>query len=174
MNARSPSQAVIESPIDIRQAGAEDREAIWQVIAPVLRAGDTYPLRADIGRDDALSYWFGGDAFVGVAEVGSVILGTYYLRRNTGGGGAHVCNCGYAVSPAARGRGLGRQMALHSFETAKTLGFRAVQFNFVIATNTAAVHLWQSVGMEIVGTLPGAFDHPGEGLVDAYVMYRWL
>lgn len=102
------------------------------------------------------------------------ILGTYILRPNQSGGGSHVANAGFMVSASARGQGLGRAMAEHCLSEARRLGFRAMQFNYVISTNTAAIRLWQDFGFEIVGTLPDAFRHPEKGYVDVYVMYRSL
>jgi ribosomal protein S18 acetylase RimI-like enzyme len=102
------------------------------------------------------------------------VVGTYYLRANNRGGGAHVANCGYMTAPGATGRGVARAMCAHSLDEARRRGFAAMQFNFVIASNERAVRLWRSCGFEIVGTLPGAFDHPTRGFVDAYVMYRKL
>ena len=101
-------------------------------------------------------------------------MGTYYLRRNQAGGGAHVCNCGYMVAPEARGHGVARAMCEHSMEAARRQGFRAMQFNFVVSTNVGAVRLWENLGFEIVGRLPSAFDSPSQGLVNAYVMFRTL
>ncbi len=158
----------------IRPAIPADRAAIWAILAPVIRAGETYTLDRDMGEEAALAYWFGADKAVFVAEEDGGVLGTYYLRANQGGGGAHVCNCGYMTGAAATGRGVARAMALHSFEEAKARGFRAMQFNFVVASNARAVGLWQSLGFEIVGRLPGAFAHPALGFVDALVMVRAL
>jgi ribosomal protein S18 acetylase RimI-like enzyme len=158
----------------VRPAQAADDEAIWQVIGPAFHAGETYPLPRDISRDDALAYWRSPGHAVFVAEDGGEIFGTYYLRANQRGGGAHVANCGYIVAPAAMGRGVARAMAAHSLDEAKNRGFRAMQFNFVISSNERAVRLWQSLDFAIVGRLPGAFDHPRLGLVDALVMVRRL
>ena len=158
----------------IRSSVPSDENAIWQVIGPVLRAGETYPLPRDISRQDSLAYWHKAGHEVFVAEEGGEILGSYYLRANTGGGGAHVANCGYAVASGAYGRGIGHAMCMHSLEKARERGFAAMQFNFVIASNHRAVSLWKRCGFEIVGTLPGAFAHPKLGFVDAYVMYRKL
>jgi len=158
----------------IRPATDTDRAAIWAILEPVIRAGETYTLDRDMGEDAALAYWFGADKAVFVAEEDGVILGTYYLRANQAGGGAHVANCGYMTGAEATGRGVARAMALHSFEEAKARGFRAMQFNFVVASNTRAVGLWQSLGFDVVGRLPGAFDHPALGFVDALVMVRAL
>ena len=158
----------------IRPATPADAAAIWAILEPTIRAGETYTLDRDMSEAGALGYWFGSDKAVFVAEADGVILGTYYLRANQAGGGAHVCNCGYMTGAAATGRGVARAMALHSFEQAKARGFRAMQFNFVVASNTRAVGLWQSLGFAIVGRLPGAFDHPALGFVDALVMLRAL
>jgi len=158
----------------IRPATPDDAAAIWAIIAPVIRAGETYTLDRDMNERDALGYWFGGDKEVFVAEADGAVLGTYYLRANQAGGGRHVCNAGYMTAAAATGRGVARTMALHSIDHARSRGFRAMQFNFVVSSNVRAVGLWQSLGFEIVGRLPGAFDHPADGFVDALVMYRTL
>ena len=158
----------------IRPATPDDAAAIWAIIAPVIRAGETYTLDRDMSECDALGYWFGADKEVFVAEDDGGVLGTYYLRANQAGGGRHVCNAGYMTAAAATGRGVARTMALHSIDHARSRGFRAMQFNFVVSSNVSAVGLWQSLGFDIVGRLPGAFDHPAEGFVDALVMYRTL
>lgn len=158
----------------IRPATRADAAAIWAIIEPVIRAGETYTLDRDMSENDALAYWFGADKETFVAEDGGGVLGTYYLRANQAGGGNHVCNAGYMTGAAATGRGVARAMCLHSIERAKARGFRAMQFNFVVSSNVRAVGLWQSLGFEVVGRLPGAFDHPAEGLVDALVMVRTL
>lgn len=158
----------------IRAARSEDAAAIWEIIGPTIRAGETYALDPELGEADALSYWLGDDRETFVAEDEGRILGTYYIRANQAGGGSHVSNCGYMTSAAATGRGVARQMCEHSLEHARERGFRAMQFNFVVSTNERAVRLWQSLGFEIVGRLPGAFRHPGLGFVDALVMFRGL
>ena len=160
--------------LTIRFATIADDNPIWRVIEPVFRAGETYPLARDISRVDALAYWRAPGNAVFIAEDGGKMVGSYYLRANTGGGGAHVANCGYIVAAEARGRGVARAMCAHSIEEARARGFTAMQFNFVIASNERAVRLWQSCGFAIVGTLPAAFAHPTRGLVDAYVMFRKL
>lgn len=160
--------------MQIRSAADADRDRIWDILAPVIRAGETYPLPRDMSHDDALAYWFSPGHDVFVAERGSEILGTYYLRANQKGGGSHVANCGYVTAPWATGRGAGRAMCQHSLAWAAQRGFRAMQFNFVVSANQRAVQLWQACGFEIVGRLPSAFDHPAHGYVDALVMYRSL
>jgi ribosomal protein S18 acetylase RimI-like enzyme len=158
----------------IRAAIASDSDAIWKILEPVIRGGDTYTLPADMTREDALAYWNSRGHEVFVSEENGEILGTYYLRANQKGGGAHVANCGYVTAPWASGRGVARAMCQHSLEHAKSRGFRAMQFNFVVSSNERAVRLWQSMGFEIVGRVPGAFIHPALGVVDALVMYRHL
>jgi L-amino acid N-acyltransferase YncA len=160
--------------MEIRPATAADSAAIWAIIGPTIRAGETYTLDREMSEGDALAYWLGADKQAFVAEADGTILGTYYLRANQAGGGAHVANCGYMTGAAATGRGVARAMCADSLERAKARGFRAMQFNFVVATNERAVALWQSLGFEIVGRLPGAFDHPARGFVDALVMHRTL
>jgi ribosomal protein S18 acetylase RimI-like enzyme len=169
----------------IRPAEAGDGDAIWAILEPILRDGETYALPRDWSRAQALAFWCGGDHAVFVAELPADpapgtsrapprVVGTYYLQRNRKGGGAHVANCGYATLPAARGQGIARAMCLHSIETARRQGYLAMQFNFVVASNAGAVALWKSLGFEVVGRVPQAFRHPALGLVDALVMYRAL
>lgn len=158
----------------IRSATLADAPALWAMLEPVLRAGDTYAIEPDIGRDAALDYWLGGNHRVFVAEEAGQALGSYYICPNQRGGGAHVCNCGFVTAPEAQGRGVARAMLAHALETGRALGFAAMQFNFVVSTNTRAVALWQSAGFEVVGRLPGAFRHPQAGPVDALVMFRRL
>jgi ribosomal protein S18 acetylase RimI-like enzyme len=160
--------------MDIRAAADHDRDAIWGILEPVIRAGETYPLPRDMSREAAIAYWLSPQHEVFVAVEGNSIVGTYYLRANNAGGGAHVANCGYMVATGATGRGVARAMCTHSLAHAKARGFRAMQFNFVVATNTRAVKLWQAMGFTIVGRLPGVFAHPALGFVDALVMHRVL
>jgi ribosomal protein S18 acetylase RimI-like enzyme len=159
----------------IRPAQSDDAPAILAIIMPTIRAGETYTLDSDMSEADALAYWTGSDkhTFVAIDDAGNV-LGTYYLRANQGGGGRGVCNCGYMTSAAATGRGIARAMCLHSLDFARAQGFYAMQFNFVVSTNVRAVALWQSLGFDIVGRLPAAFDHPAAGKVDALVMFQTL
>lgn len=154
----------------IRFATDGDRDAIWAILEPMIRAGETYPLPRDMGREDALAFWISLEKETFVSEEDGRVLGTYFLRANQQGGGAHVANCGYVTAEAAQGRGIARAMCLHSLERAKERGFRAMQFNFVVSTNERAVKLWSSLGFEIVGRLPNVFEHPKLGFVDALVM----
>ena len=138
----------------------------------VIEAGETYPIEPDIPREGALDYWFKHNARVCVAEDDQRIIGAYTLHANQAAGGAHVANAAFIVAKNTRGQGIGRALGEHCFNEARRLGFRAMQFNFVVATNKSAVKLWQDLGMKIVGTLPGAFRHPTRGYVDVYVMYQ--
>jgi L-amino acid N-acyltransferase YncA len=164
----------MDANVVIRPAEAVDDDAIWAILEPTFRAGETYPIPHDIPRVDAMAYWRAVGHEVFVAEDSGQIVGTYYLRANNRGGGAHVANCGYVVAPEAGGRGVARAMCQDSLERARQRGFLAMQFNFVIASNERAVNLWQSCGFSIVGRLPEAFAHPRLGLVDALVMMRNL
>jgi ribosomal protein S18 acetylase RimI-like enzyme len=166
------------TPPTIRPATGADDDAIWAILEPAFRAGETYPIPRDIGRADALAYWhtLGHSVFVAQEsnDDGGQIVGTYYLRANNRGGGAHVANCGYVVAPQANGRGIARAMCEHSLAEARERGFTAMQFNFVIASNERAVRLWQACGFTVVGRLPAAFEHPRFGFVDALAMMRAL
>jgi ribosomal protein S18 acetylase RimI-like enzyme len=158
----------------IRAALPTDHDAIWRILEPVVRAGETYTVPRDMTREQALAYWLSPDHEVFVAEDSSQIVGTYYLRANQKGGGSHVANCGYMTAAHATGRGVARAMCAHSLEHAKNRGFRAMQFNFVVSTNERAVKLWESFGFRVIGTLPDAFLHPKLGYVNAFIMFREL
>ncbi|MGP1716906.1 MAG: N-acetyltransferase family protein [Methylophilus sp.] len=158
----------------IREATLADFDQIWTIFQPIVAAGETYAYPRDTTRAQAITFWMEMPRKTFVAEENGTILGTYYIKTNQLGGGDHVCNCGYMVSPAARGLGLASSMCVHSQEIAKSLGYKAMQFNFVASTNEGAVRLWTKLGFETVGRLPKAFHHPSKGYVDALVMYKWL
>jgi GNAT superfamily N-acetyltransferase len=160
--------------MDIRPAEPRDEGAIWSIIGPIIRAGETYALPPALARTDALAYWQARGHEVFVAEEDGRVVGTYYMRANQRGGGSHVANCGYMTALDATGKGVARAMCAHSLDHARGRGFLAMQYNFVVSTNERAIRLWQSFGFEIIGRLPGAFAHPRLGLVDALVMYRRL
>ena len=157
----------------VRPAGAADAPAIWSMLEPAFRAGDTYAVDPDIGREAALGYWMAPPHEVFVAEEGAP-LGTCYLRANQGGGGAHVANAAFVTAPAARGRGVARALLAHAMEAARVAGFEAMQFNFVLASNAGAVRLWTREGFETAGRIPRAFRLPTGDYTDALVMYRAL
>ncbi len=159
----------------VRPASGADDAALWEMLEPVFRAGETYAIDRAISRDAALTWWRGGTHYAFVMEDGTGrAMGSYYICPNQQGGGAHVCNCGFVVARGAEGQGVARALLAHALETARARRFRAMQFNCVVSTNTRAVELWQAHGFEIVGRLPGAFEHPVTGFVDAFVMYRML
>ena len=160
----------------IRPYAREDWDGVWRILEPVFRAGETYPVPRDISAEDAREAWTSGakQVFVAVDESSGVLLGTYYLRPNFEGAASHICNCGYVVAEAARGRGIAARMCEHSQAEAIARGYRAMQYNLVVSTNDSAVHLWQKMGFTIVGTIPDAFSHPRHGLVAAHVMYKRL
>ena len=157
----------------IRQARQADWPGIWALLEPVFRAGETYAVDRDISESLAKTKWLDTPAATYVVDQGG-ILATYYIRANHQGAASHVCNCGYITSAAARGQGLATDMCKHSLVAARALGFTAMQFNMVLASNAGALALWQKLGFDIVGTLPACFDHPKLGLVDGYVMWKAL
>lgn len=160
--------------LSIRAAKEADRDVIWEIFRATIAPGDAFVYDPNTPREEAMAYWFAKGIRTYVAEREGRVVGSYILRANRPGLGDHVANAGFMVDPAARGFGVGRAMGEHALEEARRLGYRDMQFNFVISTNESAVHLWQQLGFRIVGTLPGAFRHAREGLVDAYVMFRSL
>lgn len=158
----------------IRAARDADRDEVWKIFHATIAPGDAFVYDPNTPREEAEAYWFAKGTRTYVAEREGKIVGSYILRANRPGLGDHVSNAGFMVAPEGRGLGIGRAMGEHALAEARRLGYRAMQFNFVISTNESAVHLWQQLGFEIVGTLPGAFRHARKGFVDAYVMFRSL
>lgn len=160
---------------EIRPFQPTDWPALWLILQTTFAAGDTYTFSPQSTETEIHKAWVELPAatFVACNEAGN-ILGTYFIKPNQPGLGAHVCNCGYVVSTAAQGQGIASQMCEHSQKLAVEMGFRAMQFNFVVSTNTGAVRLWQKLGFEIVGTLPEVFQHQKLGFVDALVMFKNL
>ncbi|QIZ85803.1 GNAT family N-acetyltransferase [Bermanella marisrubri] len=158
----------------IREADTKDFEQIWPFFHVIVAAGTTYAYPTEMTKQEAINTWMVLPEKTYVAEHEGEILGSYYLKTNMSGPGSHVCNCGYMVSDSARGKGVATAMCEHSQEQARQLGYRAMQFNFVASTNTGAIRLWEKLGFEKVGRLPGAFKHPQEGYVDAFVMFKDL
>lgn len=160
--------------MNLRLAATSDTDTVWDIFHSVIASGDTYVFDPQMSREEALAYWFRSDTHTYVAENDGRIIGTYILKPNQPALGSHVANAAFMVSPTARGLGVGRHMGQHCLAEASKLGFRAMQFNFVVSTNDAAVRLWQKLGFRVVGTLPKAFRHAQLGFVDAYVMFREL
>jgi RimJ/RimL family protein N-acetyltransferase len=160
--------------IAIREFHPDDWNAVWKVLEPVFRAGDTYVFPQEITESEAHRVWIETPIATFVAVLDGEIVGTYYIKPNLPGRGNHVCNCGYVVSAVARGNGVASTMCSHSQLEAAKMGFRAMQYNFVVSTNERAIRLWEKHGFEIVGRLPEAFRHPQHSFVDALVMYKRL
>lgn len=183
--------------ITIRKYTEEDKEQIWKIIKSVISTGDTYVFAPDSSREKMLRFWCGAEKqtyvavlseppalagglnlpeknFASANKPDEKIVGSFYIKENQPDLGSHIANAGYIVSPEARGRGVGRQMAEFSLEEARRSGYKAMQFNFVVKTNEMAVKLWQNLGFEIIGEIPEAFNHLEKGLTNAYIMYRRL
>ncbi len=159
---------------NIRKAQDNDWERIWPIFHEVVRAGDTYAYDSNTSKDRGRVLWLDNPRETFVVEDSGDIVGTYYIKTNQSGPGSHVCNCGYMVASTARGKGVATTMCEHSQKRARDLGYLAMQFNFVAASNQGALALWHTLGFDTVGTLPKAFNHPRDGLIDAYVMYKTL
>jgi ribosomal protein S18 acetylase RimI-like enzyme len=166
---------------EIRQFKTSDWPGVWAILRPVFQKGETNAVNPDVTETEARADWVGEPTATYVlidssdgSDGNNRIMGTYYIKPNHLGPGAHVCNCGYIVGENDRGKGLATLMCEHSQSEAMRLGFRSMQFNLVVATNETAVRLWQKLGFAIVGTLPGVFRHPRQGFVDAYVMFKDL
>lgn len=161
--------------IELRPAVEADFDAMWAIFQVLVAAGDTYTFDAATTRETCHDYWFGSGVQSFVAVMGSErLLGMYKLVANQVGHGNHVANASFMVDPAAQGVGVGRMMGVHCMAEARRAGFLAMQFNFVVSTNLAAVTLWKKLGFTVVGTLPMAYRHAQLGYVDAYVMYQLL
>jgi len=158
----------------IRAAVVADWPVIWALFRDAAASGDVFAYDEETTEETARKLWFEPPATAFVAEEEGHVVGTYYVRPNQPGRGGHVANGGYIVAPRARGRGLARVLCEHSLETARRLGFTAMQFNYVVATNTSAVRTWEKCGFTVEGRLPGAFRHRALGPVDVLVMFRVL
>lgn len=159
---------------EFRKAKENDKPAIWQIIKAIIADGDTYVFSPDASESEMMPYWFTPDKHNYVAVLDGRVVGTFWLRANQPGLGSHIANAAYMVASDAAGRGIGKQMAIWSLDEARRLGFTAMQFNFVVKSNTVAVRLWQKVGFDIIGEIPNAFDHKQNGLTNALIMYRKL
>ena len=158
----------------IRPATDADAAAIWRIFHAVVAPGDTYSFTAETTEREAVAYFMapGITSFVAVED--GRVVGMYKLIPNRLGRGSHVSNASFMVDPSVQGKGVGRALGEHCLAEARRQGYDAMQFNFVVSTNTAGVSLWKKLGFEIVGTLPRAFRHAALGDVDAYVMHRFL
>ena len=161
--------------ITIKPFSNDDWSDVWAMLHPVFKAAETYAFNPEMTEEEAYAIWIElpKATYVAIDESKSIV-GTYYIKTNFQGPGSHVCNCGYIVSSQARGRGIASAMCRHSQEKAPQLGYRSMQFNSVVSTNKDAIHLWKKLGYQVVGTLPGVFNHPKFGFVDALVMFKEL
>ncbi|MEM1361065.1 MAG: GNAT family N-acetyltransferase [Pseudomonadota bacterium] len=162
------------SELKIRPAEPSHFERVWEIFHPVVSSGETYGFPLESNREDCQRLWFDLPQQTFVTEDAGSLIGTYYIKPNGAGPSDHICNCGYMVAPEARGRGVAAAMCTHSQGVARTLGFKLMQFNAVVSTNTGAIRLWERLGFETVGRVPRAFRHPKEGYVDTFVMTKWL
>ena len=158
----------------IRKSKIDDEEQIWKILKPIIRNGETYAIDRNLSRRSVLNYWMYGKNICYVLEINNNILGLYYMRPNQEGGGNHICNCGFAVMTTKTRNGIGRKMLNHSLNLAKEMGFKGMQFNLVVSNNKWAIKLWKSEGFKIVGQIPSAFNHPTDGLIDAFIMFKKL
>ena len=164
----------MNSSLSARIANDEDEEALWGILEPMVRKGGTYVFFLDKTKESMMGYWMGTDKTTFVVEKEGVVVGTFYLKANQEGLGDHICNAGFVVSRYAEGQGVGRWMGEFAQAVAKSRGFLAMQFNFVIKSNQNAVHLWKSLGFSVIGEIPEAYRHPNLGLVSALIFYKKL
>jgi ribosomal protein S18 acetylase RimI-like enzyme len=160
--------------MEIREIQADEFELVWPIFHAVVASGDTYVYDPGTTFDEAKAMWTTPPARVFVALEDRRVLGCYVLKPNQPALGDHVANAGYMVAPDARGKGVAGALCRHSMEAARNAGFAAMQFNYVVASNTTAVALWQKHGFDIVGRVPNAYRHKTLGLTDVYVMHRYL
>jgi L-amino acid N-acyltransferase YncA len=162
-------------PLQIRPFEPDEWPGLWRLLEPVFRAGETFPHDPAITEGETRGLWVEQSQAVMVAlDATGAVVGTYYLRPNSLCLGAHVANAGYVVAEQCRGEGIGSRLCQHSLQAARRLGYRAMQFNLVVTTNTAGIRCWERNGFQLVGTLPGAFRHRQLGYVDAHVLFQQL
>lgn len=158
----------------IREITKSDFESFWPTFSSVIQAQETYAFDPDLTLEQGFALWCEVPLKSYAYVENDVVLGTYYIKPNAMGPGGHICNCGYMVSSAARGKGIAQRLCEHSQKKAVEFGFDAMQFNSVVSTNEVAVRLWQKLGFSILGTIPNAYRHARLGFVDSYVMYKLL
>ncbi len=165
---------------NVEPATDADWPGIWDIFHDVVKSGDTYSYAPDTGEELARDVWVRNkaDGYSGakgyVVKDGGKVVGTYSLRHNHYGLGAHVANAAYMVHKDYRGQGIARAMCADSLNEAKKEGCISMQFNYVVSTNTCAVDLWKDMGFQIIGTSPKSYRHSKLGLVDIYIMHRFL
>lgn len=160
--------------LNFRKAAQSDSAALWSLIEPIIREGSTYVFSPDSSKEKMMGFWLAQDKVTFVVELNGEIVGTFFLKANQPDRGSHIANSGFMVSPLVNGKGIGKSMAEFAIAEAKRMCFQAMQFNYVVKSNFAAVHLWKKLGFKIVGEVPNAFIHPKLGPTNVYVMYRRL
>ena len=160
--------------LEIRKAVEADKPEVWEIIKAVIKGGDTYVFYPNTSKEKMLAFWFAEDKQIYVALIENKIVGTFFFKANQPDLGSHIANAGYMVAPEATGKRIGRTMAEFSLEEARKLGYKAMQFNFVVKSNEVAIKLWLALGFEIIGEIPEAFRHAENGLTNALIMYRKL
>lgn len=160
--------------MNIRPMLAEDFALFWPTFQSIIQAQESYAYDPQLNQDQARDLWCALPQETWLAEADGVLLGSYFIKPNAAGPGGHVCNCGYMVAPAARGKGVAAALCAHSQQRGQELGFLAMQFNAVVASNAVAVALWKKLGFAEVGRVPGAYRHATLGLVDCLIMHKWL
>lgn len=158
----------------IRKAKPTDRLNIWNIFHQIIQTGDTYAYSPGTTFKTFKKFWFAGNQLCFVLVDGKELFGSYVLRDNQPGLGSHIANASYIVSPAHQGKGIGKKLCAHSIKEAKKAGYLGIQFNIVVSTNKAAIHLWKKMGFEIIGTTPNGFKHQLLGYVNTYIMFRKL
>jgi GNAT superfamily N-acetyltransferase len=152
----------------------KDFRLFWPIFHEIVLAEETYAFDPNITSDNARDLWLYSALETYFAMENGDVLGSYYIKKNASGPGSHVCNCGYMVNPLKRGKGVARELCIHSQKIALDAGFSAMQFNSVVSTNKVAINLWQNLGYLIIGTVPKAYNHKRLGMVDSYIMYKQL
>jgi ribosomal protein S18 acetylase RimI-like enzyme len=161
--------------MEIREATAADWSQIWPGLRELGRAGETYTWDRDVTEDQAREMWLAPPPARAVVAVdGGIVVGTAKMGRNHAGPGSHIASASFMVHPDHGGRGIGRALGEHVLDQARADGFRAMQFNAVVSTNTRAVALWESLGFEIIATLPEGYEHAKLGYVGLHIMFRKL
>jgi ribosomal protein S18 acetylase RimI-like enzyme len=158
----------------IRGIEQKDADAIWEIAHEVVKTGDTWVISPDTTKTEMLAYWLDAKKYTYVAEIEGKVVGMFFMTDNQKGLGSHIANAGYMVHPNLQIKGIGRKMGEFSLIEAQRLGYKAMQFNVVVKTNEKAIYLWQSLGFQIIGEIPEAFQHSQLGLVNAYIMYKKL
>ena len=160
----------------IEEATNEHWPAIWPFFHGIVAAGETFTYPVDLGEDDARNWWLlpAPDRTVVALDDQGEVLGTAKMNANHMGNGSHIASASYMVDPRHSGRGVGRTLCEYTMDWARAAGFRAMQFNAVVETNTHAVRLYRSLGFEVLGTLPEGFRHPAAGYVGLHIMHKTL